>query len=110
MSGAGHGIPRGAPQVAEQTRCGDLRFETILASPVEEVVERIEVGVSLAVVLERTAMPDIQRVVASLDGALAGSIIERLGELIRCLQDGYRFLATVLDIDDGIVRVEVNPA
>ena len=111
MSGSGGGGPRpvGSRQVGlggQSPNCDELRFETNLASPVEEVVERLDVGDELAVSLERGVYP---RVVTWFEDAEVGSIIERLSDLIHCLQMGSSFHAIVREVDDGIVRVEVQP-
>ena len=108
MSGSGGVLPVWGAFVGELTNCDDLRFETNLASPVEEVVERLVGGAELVVSLEEGVVQPV--VVARLEDDEVGSIVERLRDLIRCLQMGRSFVAIVRTVDDGIVRVEVMPA
>ena len=107
MSGSGSGAPQWVGVLDEPANCDELLFETNLASPVEEVVERLLVGAELEVSLERDG---VQRVVARFEDEAVGSIVERLRDLIGCLQKGVTFRAVVFAVDDGIVRVEVRPA
>ncbi|HMJ34111.1 MAG TPA: hypothetical protein VK501_09345 [Baekduia sp.] len=44
------------------------------------------------------------------DGTVVGGLLDRLTEVLRCLQDGFRFVAEVLLISGGAVRVRVQPA
>ena len=107
MSGSGGVGPRWVGVVDQPTNCDELRFETNLASPVEEVVGYLTVGAELEVSLEGDSIP---LVVTRFEGADVGSIVARLDDLIYCLQMGRPFRAIVLVVDDGIVRVEVQPA
>ena len=106
MSGSRGGPPIWIGSGGQSTECDKLRFKTNLASPVEEVVKLLVVGVELEVSLEAEG---VQRVVTRYEADEAGSIVERLSDLIRCLQMGNTFSAVVQEIDDGIVRVEVQP-
>ena len=108
--GAGRAISESGPGMPDDARCDQLRFSTNLASPDEDVLTTLDVGAVLTVGLERMPMGDAPRVVASVGESAAGAIVTRLQTLIRCLQEGYSFSATVQYIDDGIVRVEVHPA
>lgn len=108
MSGSGSGafIGGGGGFADQPVECDEIQFRTNLASPVEEVVARLEIGAELHLTLE---FDGIQRVIAQFEDDDVGSIIEELEDLIRCLQRGSTFRATVVAIDDGIVRVEVQP-
>ena len=107
MSGSGGIAPLLGRGAGQTTACDELRFEANLASPVEEVVEHLYVGAQLDVSLEDQDGP---RVVVWFEQEAAGAIIDRLSDLIRCLQTGKLFHAIVRFLDDGIVRVEVQPA
>jgi hypothetical protein len=39
---------------------------------------------------------------------LVGALIQRVPELLRCLQQGFEYVAEVISIDEGYVRVEVR--
>jgi hypothetical protein len=45
-----------------------------------------------------------------LGGVVAGWIIDRLPQLLRCLQAGHAFEAEVTSIRGGAVSVHVRPA
>ncbi len=113
MSGSGGGPSRwigtGGPFAigSQTTNCDELQFQTNLASPVEAMVKRLSIGLQLEVCLEREP---VQRVVVQLDDEQVGAIVERIDDLIYCLQMGTEYCAEVCEIDDGIVRVEVKPA
>lgn len=106
MSGAGGGgnYPGGTSDPS--LPCNELSFETNLASPVEAIVNQLRQEDTLDVILEPGAR---QRVVTRFRGEDAGSIVERLPDLIRCIQSGTNFRAIVMTTDDGLVRVEVQP-
>lgn len=105
MSGGGRPEGGGSPG-GVIISCQDLAFETNIASPDEKVVSSLTVGAELDVVLADGKTP---LVIARFDGSVAGSIVENLADLIRCLQFGNTYAAAVLEIDDGVIRVKVRP-
>ena len=110
MSGSGRSvfIGGGGGFGDQPDECDEIQFETNLGSPVEEVVDDLDIGSELDLTL--VEVNGIQRVVAQFEGDDVGAIIDRLEDLIRCLQMGADFGATVIAINDGIVRVEVRSA
>jgi hypothetical protein len=44
------------------------------------------------------------------DGAIAGSLITHIADLLRCIQEGFSYEAEVATINGGDVRVDVRPA
>lgn len=85
--------------------CLSLVLEVVLGSPVPAVVTTLVVGTELDVVL----FEGPPRVIAAVTpgGATAGGI-DPFGRLLRCLQDGYEFSATVTSITGGAVTVRVQ--
>lgn len=104
MSGAGSGGGR-PPSIDQGTPCSELSFETLLATPVEDVVRRLSKGDILQISLQG----DDQIVIVKYGNHDAGAIVVNLPELLRCLQQGAEFEAEVKDIDDGAITVEVRP-
>ena len=103
-SGGGGGF--GSPDAG--TNCQQLRFSATLQSPQPDAVATITVGEELDVVLVGgvgiTPVIEVQR----SDGTTVGALIDHVTELLRCLQDGFQFVAEVLEISGGAVRVRVQ--
>ena len=108
MSGGGGG---GSFQPADDgVACGRLTFEAALASPQPTAVAGLNVGEILAVQLQQP--PGSGPFIAAVDdsGQIVGSLIDRVAELLRCIQSGYTYTAEVLRISGGSVRVRVSPS
>lgn len=112
MTGTGGGRRRGSGGggrvAAIEPSCGDINFETVLNSPVQQVLSQLRKGDCLKVEL-RTS--DKRRtVIASRSGQPAGSITSSdLQRLIECLGKGMTFRAIVLEVTQGLCRVQVLP-
>lgn len=90
----------------EADDCARLRLQTTLASPVGAVLERLAVGSKLEVRRQGNSA------VAVTDaGAVAGAITGAgLPRLLSCLDEGYRFIATVTVRNGGQCTVDVRGA
>ena len=89
--------------------CGRLRFQTQLASPVASVVNVLSVGAVLTIELQERS--GVRVIVAVSDsGDVAGSVVDRIHQLLRCLQSGYSYRAVVVRVLGGAVGVTVEPA
>lgn len=107
--GGGGGGDFGPPDPG--TNCRRLRFRTAVASPQPPAVAAISVGEELDVVLRPGGGGVPPAVVVSRrDGTLVGGLIDRVTELLRCMQEDFTFIAEVLEVSGGVVRVEVRPA
>lgn len=105
MSGSGgrsHGNLK-----STSTPCDRLAFEAAIMSPDPEVVRSLHKGDILLLAL-RQQKPG-GTIVVLKDNLVAGSIIEHVTELVRCIQAGHSFEAKVLSISGGDVRVQVRP-
>ena len=103
MSGGGSGGGSGGPGITvdEVLPCDRLQFEAHLQSPDFQVVSQLNAGDQLDVVVEGQA-------VAALSAhGRAGWIVERLPNLLRCIQAGHIFRAEVLSTNGGAVNVKV---
>jgi hypothetical protein len=106
MGGSGTFEPPRPPRTNE---CDRLRFETVLMSPQKEALASIEPQDSLIVQLQGTA-PQRFAAVLRPNGQLVGTVgSEKAIRLIGCLEQGYMFVAAVLEIDGGACRVQIQP-
>jgi|ERR1700686_1771420 len=97
------------PLPEAQESCARLGFMTMLSSPEPSVVAKLAVGDYLRIALRLEG--DLEIVAAlSAQEELAGTLTTRLAELIPCLQAGWQYVATVMSIDGGAVRLEIHPA
>lgn len=84
--------------------CAGLSFEAQLASPVPNVITGLAVDEELSIeIKDRAGIRVIAAITAA--GDIAGSIVDRVQELLRCLQDGHRFRARVVAISGGAVTL-----
>lgn len=88
------------------TSCTALQFDTQLASPKAPVVAQLSVGDILDIVF---ALPGNQQIVSALwSGAEAGGIVDpHLNQLRNCMSQGEQYIARVLRLGGGQVRVRV---
>lgn len=85
--------------------CASLQFDTQLASPKAEVVERLSVDDILDIVFAQTGN---QIVSALWNGSEAGGIVDpNLNQLRNCISQGEQYQARVLQISGGQVRLRV---
>jgi hypothetical protein len=103
--GSGGGVFSGGPP-NDEVDCDNVRFEANLTSVDPAVVATLSVGEVLRVELQD---PPNRRVVVVAAAGIAGSLVDHLRELLRCLQR-RPFMAMVLSIDGIVVRVKVEPA
>jgi len=72
-----------------------------------DAVENLSVGDTLSVGLRTAEQPPVIEV-RTAAGDLVGALIDRITDLLRCMQDGYEYVADVQSVDGGHVRVEVR--
>jgi hypothetical protein len=89
--------------------CSALQFDASVSSPQPNAVAALQVGEVLTVNIEQ---PGGARMIAlrRANNDLVGSLTDRVRELIRCIQEGVAFEATVLSIQGGAVRLRVQAA
>ncbi|RIA22248.1 hypothetical protein DFO61_2922 [Ectopseudomonas oleovorans] len=102
MSGSGGSYLGSA---APSSSCATLQFDTQLASPKPQVVAQLNVNDVLDVVFGAGGN---QVVVALWKGAEAGGIVDpHLNQLRNCMNQNEQYVARVLQISNGQVRVRV---
>lgn len=103
MSGPGGGTSWD-PSVDSGTKCEELTFETRIASPDPNVIENLSLGDVLEIRIHEGAIAVVHHT------GIAGSIVQNVPQLIRCLQQGYEFEGEIKTIRGGMVDIEVRPA
>lgn len=108
MSGSGGGGGGGGVPV-DNTPCDQIDFESQVTSPKSNVVKGLAIDIVLDVVLEPLNGVVVVQVKSkgALVGGLTGPDVRRMR---KCLEEGYKFKATVLSINGGQVRVRVESA
>lgn len=108
MSGGGGSVTDGWTE-GQDVDCHDLVFEAVITSLQTDAVTSLPVDEILKVALE--SPEDIRMIALRRDpGGLVGTLTTgRIGDLLRCLQQGVEFVAEVLSIDESVVRVRVRP-
>jgi hypothetical protein len=106
MSGGGGG---GGGSPDQPIDCATVKLSTVLASPDPRVIPTLKTDDQLNLTL-REGTPPVVLAVAS-NGAEAGAIaVSNITRLIECMRQGYRYVAIVLSVKGGEVRVTVRPA
>lgn len=109
-SGGGDGGGGGGRPPVEPVPDCQIVERTQINSPKAVVVKRTQVGDQLKVML---LTENAQKLLAAENdrGETVGSLTPRnLPELIRCIQAGHRYSATVLRVLGGVVEVEIRPS
>lgn len=87
--------------------CERLKFTAPLQSVQADAVAGLSVGDTLNVGLQDGEGPAVIEV-RNEAGQLVGALIDRIIELLRCIQQGYEYVADIESIDGGDVRVTVH--
>lgn len=105
--GGGGGPGGGFGPSDDHTPCDQLRFQTSIASP-QPAADNLAVGDVLRVVLGSGPPMAIDLI----DGSdnVVGSLITRIADLLRCIQDGFSYEAEVKQMNGGNIQIEVRPA
>lgn len=97
---------RGWKPTAPSNSCERVAFRAIINSPQPNIVPRLTTGDILDVKLQTT--PTIT-VIAELAGTVVGALTgTRVNDLVNCIQNGYQYEATVIDIVGGKCTVDVR--
>lgn len=108
MSGSGGG-GGGSFYDGPAIECEKLVFDTQLSSPKADVVEQLKEDMELEV--STRTMNGTAVVVVLHHGDVAGGLASPwLTRLRLCMAGGTNYKATVLEVNDGQVRVRVRPA
>lgn len=106
MSGSGTGSG-GLGGATPNGGCADIFIKTILSSPNPEVIGKLKKNDTLRLELQSETGPLLA---FTNQGEVAGSVTSAsLARIIRCIQDGYNFIAIVMNLIGGRCDVEVRP-
>ncbi|MGB7160430.1 MAG: hypothetical protein WBD40_20360 [Tepidisphaeraceae bacterium] len=94
----------------ESVDCANLFIRsTTLSSPDPAVIRTLAVGTELTLRAESERGP-LLALTRTRPERVAGSVTSgMLARLLRCIADGYEFVAIVRRIDEGICEVEIRP-
>ena len=110
MSGGGptNGIRNGGPNGPDNgSDCTSIVDRTTLSSPDPDVIQGLQENDFLQLVAESQRGP-LYAVTSS--GETAGSITSRsLAKILRCIAEGYSYVARVKRVEGGICEVEIRP-
>lgn len=88
--------------------CLTLELDTQLSSPKEDIVDRIQLGDALEVVLNATQT--FSTVEVLWRGELAGGVASpEIQKLQSCLGEGVIYVAEVIEKSGGEVRIRIYP-
>jgi hypothetical protein len=97
---------RGYTPTAPANPCARLSFQATINSPKPDVVSHLTVGDVLDVALN----PEGQGVVLEHNGRLAGSLIStHVAQLVNCINSGFDYRATVVQLNGGYCVVRIEP-
>jgi hypothetical protein len=85
--------------------CTKLNFETTLLSTNPDALETLKVGQSLEV-----KRGEYSATVVTTTGDHVGSIVTNASQLLACIDSGNKYIAEILEIDEGACRVKVSYA
>jgi hypothetical protein len=108
MSGNGGG-PGGpaVPEPGPQVECALLAFKTVLSSPKAAVIRGLTKDEILKIEIRGERGPVVA---VTLSGDDAGSVTApQLVNLIRCLNEGFHYVAIVRAVRRGTCEVEIRP-
>ncbi len=105
MSGPGSsGGGTGGGGVPPSIDCTRILEKTILNSPVPKVVSSLKKGDILTVMVQERSL-----VAVTEDGDIAGALTPPLlPRIVECIDEGYEYVAIVLQISGGQCNVEVR--
>ena len=105
--GGGGGGGGGGPSPPSSIDCALLVFRTTLNSPNNQVVSSLKKNNELTIEVQSERGP----VVVKNDlGQIAGSITsQQMLDLIRCIAEGFEYVAIVRNVSGGQVDVEIRP-
>jgi hypothetical protein len=106
MSGGGGG-GGGVPD--QPVDCAAVKLTTVLASPDSMVLPTPKANDQLELRLREGTPPVVVAVTSK--GAEAGAIaVSNITRLIDCMRQGYRYVAVIVSVSGGEVRVTIRPA
>jgi hypothetical protein len=103
MGGSGSS---GYVPTAPANPCGRLSFQATVSSPKPNVVSQLSVGSVLDVLLNAQG----QGVVLEHNGQTVGALIgSHVAQLVNCINSGFDYQATVVQLNGGHCVVRIDP-
>ena len=107
MTGSSSRGTSGGTGSTSRDYCSTLSFESIVNSPNPAVVQKISISTPLSVELRQSQGTEV---VALLFGSdVLGGVAQNGERLKQCIQTGYEFQGQVRSINQGLVKVFIEP-
>ena len=87
-----------------QADCAQLRFVARVESLQPSEADTVQVGEELTVTIGTTGAIELVRA----NGRVLGAITERVISLLKCMQEGFEFVAQTRTVDESGVVVDVR--
>lgn len=85
--------------------CIDIKFIAVLNSPQPTIVSNLKPGDILTITINSGSSISV---VAMKDGNIAGAVTgQNISDLISCIQNGYNYVAKVIEVKNGKCDIEV---
>lgn len=94
------------PSTPGEDICSKINFDTAINSPKPQIISRLKKGDILQVDLREDRAKTFIAVLHKDE--IAGSITERIDRLASCIREGYTFVAEVLSIDGGKIKINIR--
>lgn len=86
--------------------CRTLSFRAVLNSPQANVIRTLQIGNELLLIVQPSPP---HAVVATHNGSEAGTITgSQMASLVNCIRNGFKFVATVVELRSGQCIVDVH--
>lgn len=107
--GGGGGVVNTPGNGPPRVPCDELTFDCYLASPAPDVVARLVTDDILNLQIGTSASGGMVVEARTQSGDVAGSISAQIHAILECIQAGFAFVATVISVNAGAIRVHVSP-
>lgn len=87
--------------------CTQLSFSTYISSPKPVVLSQVNQGTILRIEVYRQS--STETVAVYLQDTLVGGIVDNASKLLRCLNAGFTFQATVVSKNGAQIAIRVEP-
>lgn len=103
-SSSGRGFGGGIPMDIPIVECSGLILNTRVMSPVMQYFSKSKVGVILKVELDNSTIVLLNPV----DDVVGSIYPPKVDSLIKCLEDGYKYVGEIISISGAQIDIEIR--